>query len=58
MWQIVIVYVIVAAAASWVAWHVLMPSAWRNVLRAHLDSARGRVRQARSGACACERERS
>jgi len=57
MWQIVIVYAIVAAAASWVAWHVLLPTTWRRVLRAYLDKACGRAPQARSRTCACESER-
>ena len=57
MWQSVIVYLVVAGAAGWVVWTVLLPGAWRAALRARLEQALGRAPTARSErACACDRE--
>jgi hypothetical protein len=41
MWQDALVYAIVAIAATWVAWSVLLPSAWRAPLRACVRRALG-----------------
>ena len=52
MWQSIASYLIVAAAAAWVAWSVLLPRAWRTRLRARLSGA---PRDAADG-CACDRD--
>lgn len=56
MWQTVLVYAIVAAAASWVTWRVLLPAHWRDALRARIERVRGRTSPARIDACACGRD--
>jgi hypothetical protein len=39
MWQAVVTYLIVAGAAAWVAWHVVLPTGWRAAVRARLSRA-------------------
>ncbi|MBI3516250.1 MAG: hypothetical protein HY060_19635 [Proteobacteria bacterium] len=39
MWQNLASYLIVAAAAVWVAWSVLLPRAWRERVRTRLSGA-------------------
>jgi hypothetical protein len=51
MWQAVIAYLIVAGAASWVAWSLFLPRGWRMAGRARLQAMLGRAPVTRTGGC-------
>jgi hypothetical protein len=58
MWQAVIAYLIVAAAAAWVAWTLFLPTPWRAALRGRVRQALGRAGSERAtDGCACERKK-
>jgi len=58
MIELLVTYAIVAAAAGWVAWKVLLPSAWRQTIRRTFrpDAGTGPALgcDAGCGSCHCE----